>query len=331
MSRARSLCHLVAVLLVVGLPATPSSAQYFYVGSGSTVQGDYLRGVGTALVGAGYYNLTTAQGERIHVGTAIMLNEYMAAAAKQENRENAEHRAAVRARQEEARKQIRERIRNTPEEADLFKSDALNSLREELLAPGNEASIRLYRLPLAGDAVRRIPFFFAQEDTTFSMQRLSAKGKWPVGLRGPELERERKNYERVVDNALDQLTAGKGKLMVEDVKAVVRAVQQLKEKLDQVHPPSRDKIYLDARNYLKQLEASAEMLKSHKIEQIICEIDKYSGTSLSDLLLFMQRNHLMFGVAAEIGDERALYRELYATMLEQKNGKAADGAQEPLK
>jgi len=320
MSRGRCLGPAVAVAFLVSVQGTVASAQYYF--GGATVQGDYLRGVGSSLRGAGYYNLTTAQAERIQVGTAIMLNEYMAAAAKQENRENAEYRAKVRARQEEARQKIRERIRNTPEESDLFKSDALNALREELMAPGNESAIRLYRLPLAGDTVRRIPFFFAQEDKTFSMQRLSAKGKWPVGLRGQEFSRERKHYENVVDNALDQLNAGKGKLMVGDVKAVVEAVQILKEKLDQVHPPSRDKIYLDARNYLKQLEASAEMLKSHKIEQIICEIDKYSGTSLSDLLLFMQRNHLMFGVAAEIGDERTLYRELYAALQEQKNGRA---------
>ncbi|MDR3634729.1 MAG: hypothetical protein P4L84_13075 [Isosphaeraceae bacterium] len=329
MSRGRSLRRALVGLLLLSMPGTGASAQYF--GRGSTVQGDYLHGVGAALYGAGYYNLRTAQADRIETGTAIMLNEYMAAATKQENRENAEYRARVRARQEEARKKIRERIRNTPEESDLFKSDALNSLREELLAPGNEASIRLYRLPLNGDTIRRVPFFFAQEDKTFSMQRLSAKGKWPVALRGPELSRERRNYEQVVDNALDQLNAGKGKLMVEDVRAVVKAVEELKQKLDQVHPPSRDKIYLDAKNYLKQLESSAEMLKSHKIEQIICEIDKYSGTSLSDLLVFMQRNHLMFGVAAEIGDERSLYRELYAVLLEQKNGKVANGEQEPLK
>lgn len=330
MSRVRSVRWAVIVLVLLSLSAAEASAQFFR-GGGATVQGDYLRGVGSALYGAGTYNLRSAQAERIQVGTAIMLNEYMAAAAKQENRENAEYRARVRERQEEARKQIRERIRNTPEESDLFKSDALNALREELLAPGNEASIRLYRLPLSGDTIRRIPFFFAQEDKTFSMQRLSAKGRWPVGLRGPELARERRNYERVVDNALDQLNAGKGKLMAADIVAVVKAVDELKQKLDQVRPPSRDKIYLDAKNYLKQLESSAEMLKSHKIEQIVCEIDKYSGTSLSDLLLFMQRNHLMFGVAAEIGDERTLYRELYAVLLEQKSGKADPGEREPLK
>jgi hypothetical protein len=329
MSRGRLFRRVLAAVVMSGLPGANASAQWF--GRGSTVQGDYLHGVGAALYGAGYYNLRTAQADRIEAGTAIMLNEYMAAATKQENRENAEHRARIRALQEDARKKIQERIRNTPEEADLFKSDALNALREELLAPGNEASIRLYRLPLPGDTVRRIPFFFAQEDKTFSMHRLSAKGKWPVAFRGPEFDRERRNYERVVDNALDQLNAGKGKLRVEDVKAVAAAVEDLKQKLDRVHPPDRDKIYLDAKNYLKQLEASAELLKSHKIEQIICEIDKYSGTSLSDLLLFMQRNHLMFGVAAEIGDERSLYRELYAVLLEQKNGKVADGEQPPLK
>lgn len=323
--RAWTIASVVVVLC--GLHAPDSAAQYRRgggLGPGSTAQGDILRGEGVFLVGAGSYLFNEARATAINVNTAIQLNEYMYNVAKHENQVNAQHRAQVIARNRENYGKILDRIRNSPEEKDVLRGDALNMLRQDLMSPGNESSVRVTRLPLPlpGDTIRVIPFAFNQEGTTFSMRRLVAKGKWPLGFRGSQFDRERRQYELAVDHALDQLNEGKGRLSRPSVDAVARAVAELSAKLDQVIPPSRDKVYLDARAFLKRLETIAALLKSQKIEQILCEIDTYAGTTVYDLLQFMQRNELKFGVPDEIGDEKELYPRLYAALIAQRDGAA---------
>ena len=93
----------------MGLLGSGTQAQLVAVGPGSTLQGDYLRGVGIEAYGMGVYNEKTAIAGQINANTFMVLNEYFAAVSKNEGREH-----AVRRRQElkkinELRKQIYER------------------------------------------------------------------------------------------------------------------------------------------------------------------------------------------------------------------------------
>ena len=63
------------------------------------------------------------------------------------------------------------------------------------------------------------------------------------------------------------------------------------------------------------------------IEQALGEIDKYSGTTVNDLRLFMQKYNLRFD-AAKTPEERKLYPALYAA-LQQQREKVTAGIQEP--
>jgi len=148
------------------------------------------------------------------------------------------------------------------------------------------------------------------------MQRLSAKGKWPVGLRGDAYGLERREYDLAVDEALEQQI--EGKLSREANRRVEAAVDALREKLDRVVTPSSDKVYVEAKGFLKRLDTSKDMLKLRAIEQMLGEIDKYSGANVHDLIVFMQKYNLRFGVP-EIGDERELYPKLYAAFVQQRS------------
>jgi hypothetical protein len=306
--------RLVACSAVLCLSARGTPAQF--IAPGSTVQGDALRGQGVFLSGAGLYNYYTAMGDSISTDTYIRLNEYIYNSIKHENAERARHRAAVIARRRENYEEILDRILSNPDYRDLARGDALNALLDELLDPGAIApsSLRLSPIPLAGETVRSIPFFYAPEDATISMRRLSAHGRWPVGLRGEPLAPERRAYERAVDEALEQQT--EGEMSREAIRAVEAALNDLRSKLDRVVPPSNDRVYVEAKNHLKRLEVSKELLKRRVIEQIVGELDKYSGTTVRDLLEFMRRNNLRFGVS-EIGDEMETYPKLYAALKQQ--------------
>ena len=81
--------------------------------------------------------------------------------------------------------------------------------------------------------------------------------------------------------------------------------------------PGRDKVYLEARNYIRRLESIKELFKRKEIEQILGEIDKYAGTTVHELVAFMKRNNLRFAVPDEIGDEQSLYTRLHASLSQQ--------------
>jgi hypothetical protein len=154
-----------------------------------------------------------------------------------------------------------------------------------------------------------------------------AKGKWPVGLRGDEYALERKEYELAVDDALEHQI--EGKLSRDAIRRVEAAVIALRERLDRVVTPSSDKIYVEAKTFLKRLETSKEMIKLRAIEQIMGEIDRYSGANVHDLIVFMQKYNLRFGVP-EIGEERELYPRIYAALVQQRS-LVTTGQGEPLK
>jgi hypothetical protein len=307
-----------ATLVVLALLGTNARAQFLAVGPGSTVEGDYLRGVGVASYGMGVYNLATAEANSINADTFMRLNEYFSAVIKNDYREKAEIRERRRAEREKSYNANLERIRQRPEERDLMIGDALNSVLEQLNDPKiHPSTYRKDPVPLSSDVIRRIPFRIDKEGAKFSLQRLSpkGKGKWPVAFQDPQFALERRAYERAVDNALEQQI--EGKMEIEAITAVDTAIQGLDIKLGLVVPPGKDKLYREAKARLRELKESAELLRREKIERVIGAIDRYSGTTVDDLRVFMQDHHLRFG-AADNEEERNLYARLYESLLLQR-------------
>ena len=97
-----------SVVIVMLLLNTRGFSQPIFVGPGSTVEGDYLRGVGVASYGIGLGNLYNAQATAIYTDTWIRLNEYIAAVLKNENAENAAHRHAKLQKEHDAYNKMRE-------------------------------------------------------------------------------------------------------------------------------------------------------------------------------------------------------------------------------
>ena len=87
-------------------------------------------------------------------------------------------------------------------------------------------------MPLDPDIIRRIPFKLAEKGETFSMSRLSLKGKkkWAVAFQDPRFAGACRAYQRAVDNALELAIDGKMKdgaiVAVENAVADLEAVLQ---------------------------------------------------------------------------------------------------------
>ena len=314
----------LAALLVLWLPGVGAQAQWgghwWGWGGSSTIEGDYLQGLGIAAWGMGQYNVNTAQAESINVDTAIRWNEYLAAVAKQQTREYAMRKVAVGTKLKEFYKQNKERIQNRPEVRDVLDGDALNAVLDQLENSNLGESVfrtQRFQVPLSVDMIRRIPFKLSEKGLRFSMDRLALKGKgqWTVALQDKQFEYEKKAYARALDKALEQ--AIDGKMQLSAIDEVAHRARDFEARLEQVVGRINDPLYIEARERLKELKTTIVLLKTTQIERAIGEIDKYSGTTINELKSFMMSHNLRFA-SASTPEERTLFPDLYASLIQQR-------------
>jgi hypothetical protein len=312
---------------LVVLTSLGTSARPQIIGPGSTLAGDYLRGVGIAAMGMGQYNLLTAQAESINLDTTIRWNEYLAAVAKQQTKEYRARIEAEATKSKEAYKENRKRLLESPEARDVLTADALNRILEQMQdAKIDQSTLRAseFRVPLSVDMIRKIPFKLSEKGEKFSMDRLCLKSKatWTVALQDEHFELYKKAYQRALDKALEQ--AIDGKMQLPTIEGVEAAADQLLQRLDAIVGPSADRLYTEAKQRLNELKSTVRLLKTAKVELAIAEIDKYSGTTVGDLMGFMQIHNLRIATA-ETPEERKLLPELYASLKEQSEKVAIPG------
>jgi hypothetical protein len=308
----------MGTFIALAVLGTTAQAQYGY-GGGTTLFGDYLRGVGVAAWGMGLYNLNTAQANAINTQTFITWNEYVQNSYKLMSKEYNERNRAIMAKTTEALKNRRQRMLDNPDELDLMNGDTLNMIMEKLVDPRiSESSYRAANVPLSVDLIRRIPFKLADRNEKFSMERLMphAKGKWPVALQDPRFDLYRRAYERAVDKALEQAIEGKAELAT--IEAIDKAVDELAYRLSEVVRPDEQRLQSEAIKRMQELKATVRLFQTHNVQRALGDIDKYSGTSVNDLKNFMQKYNLRFA-NAETPEERRLYAELYTTLEEQRS------------
>ena len=306
---------LFASLVVLVTTSASAEAQFNFVGPGSTPQGDYLRGVGVASYGIGVGDYFQAGANSINTNTAIRLNEYIYESLMHENQMSAEHRAAMAQREKDLYGKLRDRIMKSPEARDVGNGDALNALLDRLNGPAiSESALKYEAIPLSVEEVKRIPFKLAEKGVkSFSMQRLTAKGTkhWPNAFQDAQFARERRGYELALDNALEQQY--KGAMQISAIEALGKAVDALDDRLKEVVGVGADKLYLEARDRLKEMRETIEMLKRHAVERALGDLDRYSGTTVNDLRRFMRDHDLQFASASN-PEEKSLFPDLYAKL-----------------
>src|SRR4051794_36292908 len=128
-------------------------------GPGSTVHGDYARGMGYYAWGAGQYNFATAQADAIDADRAMRFSDYLALSRATRDRNHALRIARARASGNRTIAANSRRIRENPDASDLANGSALNAVIEQLSDPKFHPSIlRLIRVPLPVGTIRALPF-----------------------------------------------------------------------------------------------------------------------------------------------------------------------------
>ncbi len=132
-----------------------------------------------------------------------------------------------------------------------------------------------------------------------------------------------KNSRRPSTRPLEE--AVEGKAQMSKIARIQRAVEELAQKLDREIDPDTDRRALnEAALQLKSLRTTARQFETQGVQQALGEIDKYSGTTVNDLRIFMRKYNLTFG-KAESPEERKLYPELYEALQIQREKMAGGG------
>ena len=162
----------------------------------------------------GTFNLNAAKAESINVDTAILPavarlvnldtailpNDYILAAAENSRRKYAEQLLHLSEQNKQNYDNIRQRIRESPEEREVENGESLNAVLQELLeSKVDQSTFRFaqFQVPLSVDVIRKIRFKLLDTGQKFSMNRLSVKGKkkWPVAFQDDRLDGAREAYE----------------------------------------------------------------------------------------------------------------------------------------
>ncbi len=323
----------VGPIALIALAASASLAEAQYIGAGSTAPGDYLRGVGVAAWGMGEFNRNTAIGYSITVDANIRGDTYIQQVLRADRDNYAKLVRQRMAKEQAGYNAIVERIRDHPERLDVFRGSALNAIFDQLNDPGiQEASLRTAPVAIPREMIRRIPFKLDQKGLIFSLQRLTArgKGKWPPAFQQDPYASALKEYERAIDEAMDQMIDGK--ITNPTIDRYKAAVTDLTNRLEREYAeagiPTTDTRYREAKTRLREMEKATELMKTHKSQSIMAAMDRYQGKNVNDLRKFMLEHNLRFADAnPESEDERTLYVDLYAALDEVRKIVAPPGAQ----
>jgi hypothetical protein len=322
MPRNLSLVVVMALLTVAG----EARAQYGYPqgyggngwgGWGSTPGSSMARGLGAMSMGRGAYNEETAVARSINANTVMNWNNSLYQASQvSASRWNAHVRAEM-AKTQRDRTEVEDRLRNHPEQLDITNGNALNIQLDVLLNPASaDRSLRSIKTPLRHDIILDIPFEYASEGMTFCLDRMTMEEKWPLALRIDAFKPEREAVRKAVTAALE--ADKEGNLEPATIDAVHSATEKLRLKFEKTVPETSPDYY-PARDAIKAMTGLTKMLYSPQMDQILAELDDYQGTTLGDLLGFMQAFNLRFAPSNSFR-QRQIYLKLYPMLIEQVKG-----------
>jgi hypothetical protein len=266
--------------------------------------------------GLGMADLDNAQALNIDVQSAIQWNQYLYESEQEYIRQARLRRNAELKNDKKRYASMQDRIHNAPTKSDIENGDALNAIMDDLMSPKlRRVSLRLAVAPLSWDVVREIPFLYASGGVVLSLDRLTSEDNWPDLLETDAFSKERDQFRKAIQDALkaDQ----SGRLGSDQVGAVRDAVVALKKKLDETSKPS-DPDAIKAQNFLKGLAGMTQLLQKPKFEEILAALETYPGTTVRDLVGFMEQFNLRFA-AAETDRQKQIYNDLYATLDPQRD------------
>src|SRR5271166_4524674 len=308
----RACASVFALLFIQGACA---QAQWGYPGGyggygwggwgGQTAQGDIARGLGAYAMGAGYYNQQTAVANSINTDTVMRWNQYVYEAQMNANRLHQGKLAMERFQTNQAADKIRDRLRNNPERADIYRGDAMNVVLDEINDPRIYAkALQSGQVKIGGETIRNIPFQYASAAITVSIHQL-VKGGPPKALMALQFAADRETIK------------ARGQEIRKQIEKLLAAINQAEAKDDKLLPKnSKDRVEAD--KYLKALHGLVAMIDTTALDLLLAGVEKRPDAMLGELLGFMNAFNLRFGPATT-PKQKEVYDSLYPKLVDLRN------------
>jgi hypothetical protein len=333
----RGLRWAAAAAVVLMIQGGVARAQYTYPGGyggygwggwgggGATVGGDQARGMGVFAAGAGQYNQQTAVARSINAQTAMQWNEYLYQSSMEAGRIMRKNDLIKRKEDLTNYTAIQTRIRDNPNEGDIMRGDALNVALEEVTAPKVYLkALQGAKLPVPGTAIREIPFNYASEALTLSVDDITKNGP-PELLQRPEFTEDGRALRAVGQKIRAEANEQKpiDPAQVQEAQGLIKKMMKTIKDNPKEFPKNAPKT-VEADNWLKGLYGLISMLETPAIDVLLSGVEKRPDTTLGDLLSFMHAFNLRFG-PAKTPQQRQIYTELFPVLDKVRDEIAAAG------
>jgi hypothetical protein len=199
------------------------------------------------------------------------------------------------------------RAQKDPPAAELYSGRPLNALLRHL-----QSSLKgpVQSLPLDEDVLKRINVRVPGTRGNFGMLRDDGKIQWPMALRGNEYGDSRKDLEKYLPEAVNQIKFNPAvdQSLLKDVNNDLKRMNDTLLASVADIPPSQ---FIEARRFLNQLEDAVKALEDPKAGTAYQDW-KAKGHNAAELVKYMKDKGLEFAPATP-GDEYA-YQALYQAL-----------------
>jgi hypothetical protein len=291
-------------------------------GGGTTPGSAAARGAGQFAMGAGVYNMQTAQANNINAQTAMMYNNYVASATQASARMH-----AARVNQDFAKNQSlydahQKQLRDNPGQHAIENGDALNLAVSDLSDPRlGSAALRAADAPVQASLIAEVPFLVAADRVSFMLDDLRGSVKWPEVFEEDRFTSDKKTFDDLV--AQIRKEGQDGEVSPRSLRAARGFVSDLTAKLD-AQPLKDPDDQADATKFLTACTSIVALLEKPEIGPAILELRKIQDTTIGNLLGFMHAYNLRFGAATTV-KEREAYQRLFV-ILDQTRDQVLDEA-----
>jgi hypothetical protein len=267
-----------------------------------------LQGAGFYAMGAGMYNLNTAQANAIDAQTAMKWNDYVAQIAHESARIYAERRDQRLARNRALYDARQQQLRDNPGRVDVENGNALNVAVEDLSDPRlGRSALRAATIPVPASLIAVVPFVYASERITLMLDDLRASVKWPEVFDDPRFAGDKQAFDDLVARIRGE--ANEGDISPRLMREARDFVQGLRARVEA--QPLKDPEHQEqALRFLTACTSLLGLLEKPNIGPALLELKKIQDTGVGNLLGFIHAYNLRFG-AATTPAQRQAFNQLF--------------------